>query len=229
MRTRDRRSTAMLLGVRRAGLALLAPLALWEPSVQDAPRADRSGTARTVAAGSLPGGSNAFGALSGTVRAVGGGGIAGATVCAFCFDCDPGRSDHRQVCALTDDGGAYRLVPLPNEALSVTASADGFLPQRLPRPWRVSAARDTTGVDIMLVRGGVEVSGHVIDVLGGPVVGAAVQVFIGENGERRARSTVSDDKGAFRVWTTPGMMSSCSPRHPATLRQGSKGWRLRRT
>jgi protocatechuate 3,4-dioxygenase beta subunit len=199
--TRSRLRTAVLLMFIAAGVALL----FWaSPSTLE--RASQTLATRDTVAPRVQA-AIARGAVSGHVLASEGGPIAGAAVCAVCYDCNQLQSDHRQHCARTDNLGAYQLELAASETLLFLASADGFLPQRLQRPIRVETERAIEGVDFALARGGVELSGQVIDVLGGAVAGAEVRVITGVANEQRTIFTRASDEGAFRIWGPAGLVS----------------------
>lgn len=122
-------------------------------------------------------------AISGAVRDVEGGPIAGAMVCAVTNSTLLGADDTRWPrCALSGPGGRYRIEDLFGVRQRVSAGAAGHLPadhmhasagvgQRAIDLRPGGEARD---VDVMLLRGGVEIRGVVRDLQGEPLAGAWV-------------------------------------------------------
>jgi len=146
--------------------------------------------------------------LAGTVRDEAGAPIAGASVCATSQSPDVASEDARiPRCADTGADGAWRITDLWPARWWVEASAE----RRIPAAWRddalhdgairLRAGEDRTGIDLVLRGGGVACEGTVLDLTGGTVGGAAVQVS-GYTGA--ACRTHSADDGTFRCWIAPG-------------------------
>lgn len=151
--------------------------------------------------------------LRGTVRAKGGGPLAGAQVCSQQRGESLSSDETREpICVVTDAAGAYALTDLLPVHHALTATARGHE----PRGWRDPATnRDDsielapgearTGVDFTLAPGGAEVAGIVEDVTGGPIAGAMVSASA--NMFSRGASgavTRTDDQGRFTLWTRAG-------------------------
>ncbi len=115
---------------------------------------------------------------------------------------------------LTDDEGRYQLSGLVEGAWTITLSKAGYVRmisgQRRPgspsSPVMVNAGKLTT-FDAALVRGGA-ITGVLVDELGDPVAGAAVQALRTRliDGARRLTSVArdqTDDAGAFRLHSLP--------------------------
>lgn len=111
-------------------------------------------------------------------------------------------------CTLTDAQGAYHLDGVRAGTHRVDASAPGYLPAEhggahgtglLP----IAAATRYSGIDIVLRRGGVRVSGRVVDETGGVVPGAVVRRMEFDRLDGSSR-TIADDEGRFELWVPPG-------------------------
>ncbi len=147
--------------------------------------------------------------VAGTVRDQDGKPIAAARVCA-----DASNLPHELVrdpsCASTDAQGAYLIANLYVAGYSVAAMAPHYFPESFHSTpdddltvFELHAGEHKTGVDIALVRGGVEVRGIVADISGGPIVHASVRA--NAISEERSWPTVeTDDNGAFSLWVAPG-------------------------
>ncbi len=115
-------------------------------------------------------------------------------------------------CVTADDQGRYRLPGLLPARYTVSASARPFRPgahhpggDRRKAELLLAADEHRTGVDITLRKGGVEITGTVLDLTGGPIAGAKVAA----DGGWRARdgATVhgeADEQGKFSLWVGPG-------------------------
>jgi protocatechuate 3,4-dioxygenase beta subunit len=166
-----------------------------------------------VAAARAPHG-QARAAIAGTVRDPAGAPIAGARVCAAPYGEDVVDHDTRTpTCIATDGAGAYRLEQLLAVPHAVSASAPRFRPARWRHPTdddddlRLTAGQTRTGVDLVLTPGGVEVTGVVEDVSGGPIAGAVVSVSLGRWLGGDHVGAVTDATGSFTLWTQPGEVS----------------------
>ncbi len=157
--------------------------------------------------------------IGGTVRDETGEAIAGARVCAT-QDRDHlrGRGSPRPSCVTTDGAGRYRIEGLVGVRTHVDGSAERRQPQRwvdrkrTPRSSWIhledGALRD--GIDLVLLDGGVLVTGAVRDLTGGEIEGASVTLgptIFRSNGEENPAHVVSDANGNFRAWVAPGTTS----------------------
>lgn len=155
------------------------------------------------------------GAIEGTVRDPAGSPIA-AEVCASGVSSSDSLADddlREPVCATAGADGRYRLSGLAPARYWVEAAGAHFSPGRYRHGGRdtsigLGAGEERRGVDITLLRGGVELAGTVSDIGGGAIEGAwvrAVQFQHGWAGEAvgaaRARSLAD---GSFRLWVAPG-------------------------
>ena len=154
--------------------------------------------------------------IAGTVTVKDGGPLAGATVCSS-WSADGATADDTRepVCTRTDAAGGYQLAELVPGNHRLTA----FAPQHIPEGWRDRARRRDglelqpgearTGIDFALATGGVEISGVVEDVSGGPIADALVWVradggWWSSGGRAMTRS---DAQGKFTSWTKAGEVS----------------------
>ena len=144
-------------------------------------------------------------AIEGTVRDDKGQPIAGARVCGAAVDV---------VCAVTERDGRYRLAALAPGAYEITAAARGHEPamyrdahDRHRTPVVVAVGQQRGGIDLVLPAGGVELTGTVVDIGGGPIVHARVRVAApGFDLERPHwfAGVETDSKGAFALSVLPG-------------------------
>jgi protocatechuate 3,4-dioxygenase beta subunit len=107
-------------------------------------------------------------------------------------------------CTTTDEGGGYSLVGERPGAVSLVASARGYVAApafdgRSFRRIRVPVTGTLGGMDLLLRPGGREVSGRVRDVVGGPIEGAIVAA-LDDLDVIAASRTLSDDEGRFSLW-----------------------------
>src|SRR5665647_44620 len=150
------------------------------------------------------------GSIAGTVRDEAKKPIAGATVCAdITADELPAELTRDATCLTTDANGAFAFANLLAARYSVDAGAKTYRPATYhpdgnrKKDWFPLAAGEArTGVDFELRSGGVEVTGTVADISGGPIAHAKVRATGGRWGQG-ASTPVSetDDKGAFSIWT----------------------------
>lgn len=119
------------------------------------------------------------------------------------------------MCSVADERGAYVIGNLLPATYQVSASAKTYRPA-LYHPGgdpkalelRVTAGQHATGIDLALRGGGVEVTGIVSDITGGPVGKALV---VAHDGGWRTRGaavvTETDEQGAFSLWVAPGSVA----------------------
>ncbi len=136
--------------------------------------------------------------------------LAGAQVCARgeSHDLDEVLLE-APTCAITDAAGHYQLAQLLPAQYRVGASARTYRPalhhpggDRHQVTLVLAAGETKANVDIALRGGGVEVTGSVSDVTGGPIVRARVGSY-----EAPGMVAETDDQGAFRLWVAPGYVS----------------------
>ncbi len=137
-------------------------------------------------------------------------------VCAeFWSELLPASSQKDPVCATTDDHGAYRLDNLLAATYRVIAGGKPYRPQqfhpdgdRHRSSFPLLAGEAKSGVDLVMERGGVEVTGVVADISGGPVAHAAVTGSSSRWGTSNAAPPVdTDDAGKFTLWVAEGPVS----------------------
>lgn len=137
-------------------------------------------------------------ALEGRVVDPSGDAIAGATVCVLCGGCDISAS-WPAICATAGASGQFAVDSLPVGRVNVSAThpgyATGFANQG--RPIVVKADNETPQVEITLHRATPNLRGRVLDVTGGPVAGARVQVATVTDRVVPAVQLETDDDGVF--------------------------------
>jgi protocatechuate 3,4-dioxygenase beta subunit len=142
--------------------------------------------------------------IAGTVRDKGGTPITGARVCA---DASSPNLPHELVrdprCTATDARGAYVLADLFAADYDVAAMAPHYLPATFDE-LELRAGEHKTGVNIVLARGGVEVTGIVSDVTGGLIAHASVRATGAFSRIRLWPAVETDASGAFSLWVKPG-------------------------
>ncbi len=153
------------------------------------------------------------GSIAGTVRDEATKPIAGATVCAD-IDADllPTELTRDAICVTTDGAGAFSIPNLYAAKYSVDAGAKTYRPatfhpdgNKRKNFFPLAAGEAKTGVDFVLRSGGVEVTGTVSDISGGPIAHAKVRATGGRWGQGASSPvTETDDKGAFTLWMAPG-------------------------
>jgi protocatechuate 3,4-dioxygenase beta subunit len=146
-------------------------------------------------------------ALAGMVLDEGGAPIAGASACAR-WDGDP-AAHHPPACARTAGDGRFAIAPLAAGAWLVSASAPGHL----PAAWRGAASEHSAvrlgdgerrdDVVITLGAGAVEVRGVVLDIAGGPIAEAMVEVGAALTPGPPVITRTADD-GSFVAWLAEG-------------------------
>ena len=114
-------------------------------------------------------------------------------------------------CTVTDAQGRYTLPDLFAANYAAAASAKSYRPGTYRPPgerrnvvFHLAAGEHKTGVDIVLRKGGVEITGTVSDVTGGPVAHAQVTAEQGWWGGEFVPVVESDDAGKFSLWVSPG-------------------------
>ena len=105
-------------------------------------------------------------------------------------------------CTDTDANGRYELVDVYPTDSVVCALAEHRRPGQ-HEPLALTAGAHHTGVDLVLLSGGVEVSGTVSDLGGGAVVHSHVTTYSMVTYEPSA-IVDTDDAGGFRIWVAPG-------------------------
>lgn len=135
--------------------------------------------------------------------------LAGARVCAHGESRDYADELLRDaICVTTGDTGAYVIEGLLPAQYEVSASAKTYRPEqfhpggdRHVDSFPIRAGEKKTGVDLALRGGGVEVTGTVSDLTGGPIARARV------TSTSPIVVTETDDKGAFSLWVGRGSLS----------------------
>jgi hypothetical protein len=151
------------------------------------------------------------GSISGTVRIEGERG--NAVVCAWPLaDDERIRDALASHCTLTEIGGHYRIGELAGGRYRVTAS----VAKHLPSTWRdlengrewllVREHEQRSGVDLILLPGGLRIAGVIEDVAGGSIPGALVVASAMHSGGPVATAS-GDDEGRFEFWVAPNQYS----------------------
>lgn len=128
--------------------------------------------------------------------------LAGARVCAIGSSLHlPDEVMRDPTCATSDASGRYQLRGLLPARYQVNASARTYRPATHRSEGLVlGRGEHRTGVDVELRAGGVEVTGVVSDLTGGPIAGAWVSGF----GPNAGAVTPTDEAGRFTLWVRPG-------------------------
>src|SRR5207302_6384307 len=115
-------------------------------------------------------------------------------------------------CAFSDDRGHYRIGELFAAEIRVAAMAKPYIPaeyhpdgDRHRTTFELRAGEHRGGVDLVLAKGGVEITGTVADITGGPIAHAFVRAHEGgwsSDGDFPALET--DEAGKFSLWVRPG-------------------------
>lgn len=139
--------------------------------------------------------------------------IANARVCA------DGRSHdidddllRDSICATSDAQGRYKIENLLPATYEISAAAKTFRPgvhhpkgDRRRSDVRLAIGEHKTAIDIALRPGGVELTGVVSDLTGGPIAHAQVWASGGRGRDVGATvSTQTDADGKFSLWVSPG-------------------------
>jgi hypothetical protein len=135
----------------------------------------------------------------GVVKTARGLGLAGANVC---WGEARAASRAELICTLTDAAGNFVLPGSATYPGALFASASGYLPQL--RRWEQPPAQ-AAEIVLVLAPGGVEVSGWVLDALGGTVPGARITAR-GADAEAVLAVTESDATGQFRLTVAEGVV-----------------------
>ncbi len=134
--------------------------------------------------------------ISGTVRDGAGVPVAGAQVCAFARSRQLARDDQqRPRCTHSERDGHYLIAEVSAGPQRVLASAAHHVPSA---PVIVTPPPNgpLAGIDLTLVGGGLEVTGVVLDLSGGTIEGATVELA--------GAVATSGPDGEFRLWSAPG-------------------------
>ena len=155
----------------------------------------------------------ARGSISGTIRDTDGKPIANATVCLSLYSDElPPDFWEEAPCKTAGAAGTYEWTELFAASYSVTASARGFRfnyhrpgGPKHKRTFRLGPGERKTNVDVSLRAGGVEITGVVNDISGGPIAKARVHASAGMWGDGGASPpTETADNGTFSLWVPEG-------------------------
>lgn len=147
--------------------------------------------------------------ISGRVTDEQGAPAPGARVCADGWaNALPRALTREPRCTVADAGGAYTISNLFAAEYAVSAMAKPYRPALfLPKGkeetafFELHAGEKKSGVDLVLREGGVEISGTVSDLTGGPIAHASVRAVP----DGVAGPVVeTDDQGRFSIWVAPG-------------------------
>jgi protocatechuate 3,4-dioxygenase beta subunit len=210
----------LMIGGGAAVLAIAVLAAWWmtrdgggaqEAAGARATAARGAGRARAASVRRVDVATVARGAIAGTVRDPKGAAVAGAEVCAYASSPELSDDDTRDArCATSRADGRYRVASLLPASYEVHAGAPRFLPgryrdrERRTSSLRLSAGQERGGIDIVLRPGGVELTGAVKDIGGGPVDGAWVRAGPETWGDVALAHARSGADGSFRMWVAPG-------------------------
>jgi protocatechuate 3,4-dioxygenase beta subunit len=143
--------------------------------------------------------------------------IAHARVCVDLASNDlPDELQRDPHCTFADDRGHYLIGDLFASEITVGAMARPYIPaiyhpdgDRHRTELTLHAGEHRTGVDLVLEKGGVEITGTVSDIAGGPIAHALVRASTGwwggDDGNLPAIET--DDAGKFTMWVRPGSIA----------------------
>ena len=156
------------------------------------------------------------GSLAGTVRNEAGAPINLASVCASMQDDElPTELTREATCVTTDANGRYFVENLVSTKYSVAAGAKGYRPEifqpegdRKRSSFQLTPGEKKTGVDLTLRSGGVEITGVVSDISGGPIAHAKVWATAGFGGPGDTGGSSplveTDAQGLFSLWMVAG-------------------------
>ena len=201
-----------------AGVALLVPVLVCAIVLRCRGHGDGTRSAGRAAGATRPATANPTGptarslprgAIAGTVRTEAGAPIAGARVCADGSADDMARAETAEHCADTDTSGRYAIRELRAADYEVVASARTYRPSRFREPPpRAEAAlplapgQTLDRIDLVLATGGVQLTGTVEDINGGPIAHAKVSAQ--DVTDVSSPTVETDARGAFTLWTSPG-------------------------
>lgn len=209
-----RRAVVVALAIAVAAIALMTRWRCGDSRVSR--RADLAVTATStpaaVAATRPPDPrTQARGRIAGRIRDDRGTPVSGAIVCAEISTAIAAELRREPRCTTASPDGTYELRELYAAMYAVTASAPRFRPSTFRAggedsdPWfRLAAGEAKTGIDIVFHAGGVEIRGVVLDVEGGPIARAWVQVQGNWGSYVYSPYVATDAEGRFSVWTFPG-------------------------
>ena len=153
------------------------------------------------------------GSIAGTIADEDRAAVAGARVCATALSRHLSPELAREPsCTTADAQGRYKLAHLLVAQYVVAASAKAYIPgahhpggDREKTQFWLAAGEQKTGIDLVLHKGGVEITGTVSDLTGGPIAKALVTSRAGGWWNRVASPPVeTDEHGAFTMWVLPG-------------------------
>lgn len=210
------------------GLLVVAlALVVWKVRSSDEPR---TGTSPIVAAKVVPGSTSVGlaikpkidprtqkrGSIAGTVRDEAKAPISKARVCAGVYaELLPKEITREPLCVETNANGEYQLTNLYVASYVINAGAPRYRPatykfkkqDRDRSTLKLAEGEAKTGIDLVLRSGGVEVTGTVSDISGGPVEKARVSASGGMWGDGDHTGSVETDaQGTFSLWTSPGQL-----------------------
>ncbi|HUS28551.1 MAG TPA: carboxypeptidase-like regulatory domain-containing protein, partial [Kofleriaceae bacterium] len=202
-------------------LAALATLLLWRCHDRDSSRSKSStkaaqksvGSGATMSTQERPDPkTQPRGSIAGTITDEQKAPIAGARVCAELYSQQISAQEVRDpICVTANDKGQYTLPNLFAAEYEVAASAKTFRPGSYhpsgphdPTTFELKAGEAKTGIDIALRSGGVEITGIVSDVSGGPIAHALVTASRDWGDGDLMPPTETDEAGAFSLWVKPG-------------------------
>ncbi|HEY4175919.1 MAG TPA: carboxypeptidase regulatory-like domain-containing protein [Kofleriaceae bacterium] len=153
--------------------------------------------------------------IAGTVKDDKAAPVAKAAVCISLYSDElPPDFLSEGLCTATDATGAYKFEKLFAADYVVVAGAPHFIPEsfhpggdRLKDHLHVHAGDVKTGIDIVLHGGGVEVTGIVSDIGGGPIAKARVQASSYTWGRADSPTVETDTNGAYSVWVPKGSVT----------------------
>src|SRR5262249_33605992 len=99
-------------------------------------------------------------------------------------------------CTHTDSRGAYQLRDLYAAQYAVAAVISPYRPEHA-KPFLLADGEPKSGVNLQLKLRGVEVTGVVLDITGGPIARALVR-------QSTDPAVETDAQGRFSLWTRPG-------------------------
>ncbi|MDQ3340914.1 MAG: carboxypeptidase regulatory-like domain-containing protein [Myxococcota bacterium] len=139
--------------------------------------------------------------------------LAGAQICADGWSHDtPSDVFKDPTCVVADDKGVYKIENLLSANYVVSAAAKTYRPASYEHPnkkhkqsFLLAPGEAKQGIDIALDPGGVEITGTVSDISGGPVANAHVRASGGRWGGGTSNPpTETDAQGKYSLWVRPG-------------------------